>query len=213
MKKNRKWMKTGVVMLLFAGILTVTGCGKKKDEGLKADLEDLMEDAQETFGETEESDTADGYEDEAAADYGAEGDMKGWRGDSCRLEVDGENGGALNGKITSILLADDFFVYATTSEGGLFMLRPKIYFGPEDSEIKSDRITDGCDMNQLVYADQHTAYGNSRFVYFDRMEGYDEEALEGKYMLESLSDMPDIVSLKMGRSRIFRAFRGKRKKC
>ena len=31
------------------------------------------------------------------------------------------------------------------------MLRPKIYFGPEDSEIKSDRITDGCDMNQLHY--------------------------------------------------------------
>ena len=48
-------------------------------------------------------------------------------------------------------------------------------------------------MDQLVYADQHTAYGNNRFVYFDRMEGYDEEALEGKYMLESLSDMPDIV--------------------
>lgn len=73
------------------------------------------------------------------------------------------------------------------------MLRPKIYFGQEDSEIKSDRIADGCDMDQLVYADQHTAYGNNRFVYFDRMEGYDEEALDGKYMLESLSECSCVV--------------------
>lgn len=193
MKQSKRFAKAGSLALAFAAVIALAGCGKKESDGLRSDWEDLMEDAQETFGETDESDTADGYEDEADADYGAEGDMKGWRGDSYRLEVDGENGEALNGKITSILLADDSFVYATTSEGGLFMLHPKIYFGPEDSEIKSDRITDGCDMDQLVYADQHMAYGNNRFVYFDRMEGYDEEALEGKYMLESLSDMPDIV--------------------
>lgn len=193
MKKFKRFVNAGMAVWAFAAVIALAGCGKKESEDSRSDWEDLMEDAQETFGETDESDTADGYEDETDADYGAEGDMKGWRGDSYRLEVDGENGEALNGKMTSILLADDSFVYATTSEGGLFMLRPKIYFGPEDSEIKSDRITDGCDMDQLVYADQHTAYGNNRFVYFDRMEGYDEEALEGKYMLESLSDMPDIV--------------------
>ena len=114
MKQSKRFAKAGCMVLAFAAVIALAGCGKKENEGVRSDWEDLMEDAQETFG-----------------------------GDSYRLEVDGENGEALNGKITSILLADDSFVYATTSEGGLFMLRPKIYFGPEDSEIKSDRITDG----------------------------------------------------------------------
>lgn len=192
MKKNEKWMKAGVVMLLSAGVLTLAGCGKEKDEGLKTDLEDLMEDAQETFGGTEDDGGSDDYDRMDAADLEEETEGS-WRGDCYRFELEGENGAALNGKITSIHFADDSWVYAATSEGGLYMLWPSIYFSKEESEIKTYKITDNCGISDLVYADQHTAYGDNHFVYFDRMEGFEEEEIEDLYMLESLSDMPDIV--------------------
>ena len=82
MKQSKRFAKAGSMVLMVAAVLALAGCGKKENEGVRSDWEDLMEDAQETFGETDESDTADGYEDEADADYGAEGDMKGWRGDT-----------------------------------------------------------------------------------------------------------------------------------
>lgn len=195
MKKTKGRIKAGIVMLLFVGILSLAGCGKKKDEGLKADLEDLMDDAQETFGGTEDSGETDDYGLDSADDLsaGEEGDAAGWRGDCYRFELEGKNADALNGKVTSILFSDNSWVYASTADGGLYMLWPEIYFSKEDSEIKSYQITDGSGISDLAYADSHIAYGNGHFVYFDRMEGYDEEALDDLYMLESMSDMPDIT--------------------
>lgn len=197
MKKTKKErIKVCMVMLLAASVLSMAGCGKKKDEGLKADLEDLMDDAQETFGGTEDADGADDYDSMDLADdssLGEEGGAASWRGDCYRFELEGENADALNGKVTSILFSDNSWVYASTADGGLYMLWPEIYFGKDDSEIDSYQITDGSGISDLAYADSHIAYGNGHFVYFDRMEGYDEEEIEDLYMLESMSDMPDIT--------------------
>ncbi len=117
----------------------------------------------------------------------------GWRGDCYRLELQGKYADALNGKITSILFSDNSWVYASTADGGLYMLWPDSYFGREDSEIKSYQITDESGISDLTYADEHIAYGDGHFVYFERMEGYDEEAMEDLYLLESMSDMPDLT--------------------
>lgn len=196
MKKETRGIKTGVILLALVSVFALTGCGKKKDEGLKTDLEDLMEDAQETFGETEDSydlDDSDVYEGTDDAVDAEEGDASGWRGDCYRFEIDGKYADALNGKITSILYSDNSWVYASTADGGLFMLWPTIYFGEEDTEIKTYQITDGSGISELAYADSHIAFGNSHFVYFDRMEGYDEEAMDDLYLLESMSDLPDVA--------------------
>lgn len=196
MKKEKRGIRAGVVMLALVSVFALTGCGKKKDEGLKTDLEDLMEDAQETFGETEDSydlDDSDVYEGTDDAVDAEEGDASSWRGDCYRFEIDGKYADALNGKITSILYSDNSWVYASTADGGLFMLWPTIYFGEEDTEIKTYQITDGSGISELAYADSHIAYGNSQFVYFDRMEGYDEEAMDDLYLLESMSDLPDFT--------------------
>lgn len=193
-KKER--IKVCMVMLLAASALSMAGCGKKKDEGLKADLEDLMDDAQETFGGTEDADGADDYDSMDLADdssLGEEGSAASWRGDCFRFELEGENADAINGKVTSILFSGNSWVYASTANGGLYMLWPSIYFGRENSEIEFHQITDGSGISDLAYADAHTAYGNGHLVYFDMVEGYDEEALADLYMLESVSDMPDLV--------------------
>lgn len=83
-------------------VLTLTGCGRKESGSMQADLENLMTDAVETFGETKKSEAADNYEgmeDSAdGTDYGAEGDIAGWRGDIYKFELEGENEAALNGK-------------------------------------------------------------------------------------------------------------------
>lgn len=196
MKKGKNVMRAGLAILLAVSIFALTGCGKKQDEGLKTELEDLMEDAQETFGETEDSYDADDYsgmEDSANDADAGEGDASSWRGDCYRFELEGKYADVLNGKITSILFSDNSWVYASTADGGLFMLWPTIYFSKEDSEIKSYQITDGSGIGELIYADEHIAYGKHHFVYFDRMEGYDEEAIDDLYMLESMSDMPDLT--------------------
>lgn len=193
MKKEKKVMSTGMAILLAAGAFALTGCGEKQDEGLRTEVEDLMEDAQETFGETEESDEADDSDGlESSAEIG-EGDAAGWRGDCWRFELEGKYADALNGKITSLLFSDNSWVYASTADGSLYMLWPTIYFGAEDSEIKSYQIMDKSGISELLYADEHIAYGKNHFVYFDRMEGYDEEAMEDLYVLESMSDMPDLT--------------------
>ena len=155
MKKLKKGVKSGSAVLAVIAVLALTGCGRKESGSMQADLENLMTDAEETFGETKKSEAA------------------------------------LNGKITSILLADGSFVYAATEDGSLFMLRPSIYFSKEDSEIKYNQITGESGISELVYADQHTAYGKNHFVYFDMTEGFEE--VDDTYMLESLSDLPDIV--------------------
>ena len=195
MKKLKKGVKSGSAVLGVIAVLALTGCGRKESGSMQADLENLMTDAEKTFGETKKSEAADNYEgmeDSAdGTDYGAEGDIAGWRGDIYKFELEGENESALNGKITSILLADGSFVYAATEDGSLFMLRPSIYFSKEDSEIKYNQITDESGISELVYADQHTAYGKNHFVYFDMTEGFEE--VDDTYMLESLSDLPDIV--------------------
>lgn len=194
MKKEKGIIRAGIVMLSLISVVTLAGCGKKKDEGLKTELEDLMEDAQETFGETGDSSEEDYDGTDSDDDANSrEDDASSWRGDCYRFEIDGKYADALNGKITSLLYSDNSWVYASTVDGGLFMLCPKIYFGKEDSEIKSYQITDGSGIGELAYADSHIAYGNGHFVYFDRMEGYDEEAMEDLYMLESMSDLQNLT--------------------
>lgn len=196
MKKNKKQIRTIVVMAVAVGILMLTGCGKKKEESQQSDWEDLMEDAQETFGDTGESGDADDWDDREAVEDSADDadfDEEGWSGDCYRFELEGKNAAALNGKITSILLADDSRVYASTADGGLFLLRPSVYFSKEETEIKSYPITEDCGISELVYADQHIAYGKNHFVYFEMMEGFDEAEMEELYMMESLADMPDIA--------------------
>lgn len=172
MKKEKRGIRAGVVVLALVSAFALTGCGKKKNEDLKTELEDLMEDAQETFGETEDScdlDDSDVYE---GSDDAEEGDASSWRGDCYRFEIDGKYADVLNGKITSILYSDNSWVYASTADGGLFMLWPTVYFGGEDTEMKTYQITDGSGVSELVYADSHIAYGNNHFVYFDRVEGF-----------------------------------------
>lgn len=166
MKDQERFLKSGITALLLV-VWVLTGCGKREDEDQQKDWENTMEDAESSTGS--------------------------WRGDVYQFELEGKNADALNGKIASILLADDSWVYASTADGSLFMLCPSIYYSQEDSEIKSYEITDDCGINELLYADQHIAYGKNHFVYFDMMEGFDEEAMADLYMLESLSDMPDIA--------------------
>lgn len=52
MKKSKRFVNAGRAVWVFTAVLAMTGCGKKEDEGLRSDWEELMEDAQETFGET-----------------------------------------------------------------------------------------------------------------------------------------------------------------
>lgn len=194
MKNQKRLLKSGVAVLL--AVFALTGCQKREGENQQADWENTMVDAQKTFGGVEDSDVAADYDSEDFADStdsDMESDTGSWRGDVYQFELEGENADALNGKITSILLADDSWVYASTADGSLFMLHPTIYYSQEDSEIKSYEITDDCGISELLYADQHMAYGKNHFVYFEMMEGFDEEAMADLYMLESLSDMPDIA--------------------
>lgn len=52
MRQSKRFAKAGSMVLTVAAVLALAGCGKKENEGLRSDWEDLMEDAQETFGET-----------------------------------------------------------------------------------------------------------------------------------------------------------------
>lgn len=194
MKKTKLFITSGIAVMLLVNVFSLTGCGKKESESVQTDMERLMEDAEETFGETGELDVAGDYEN--VEDYAddiesSDGeDISSWNGEVYRMEIEGDNSAALNGKITSIILADDSFVLASTEEGGLFMLSPNIYFSQEESEIESYKITDGCGINDLIYANQHLAYGKNRFVYFDMIGEYEE--VDELYMLDSLA-MPEYV--------------------
>lgn len=186
MKKSKLLAKSGIAVMFLANVFSLTGCGKKESESVQTDMERLMEDAEETFGGAGESDAAGND-----ADGIADGEDTGsWNGEVYKMEIEGDNGATLNGKITSILLADDSFVLASTEEGSLFMLMPNIYYSQEDSEIKSYKITDGCNISDLVYANQHIAYGKNRFAYFDMIGEYED--LDETYMLDSIA-MPEYI--------------------
>lgn len=177
MKNQAKLLRSGIAVFLFA--FALTGCGKEENPSPQTSMNQT--------GNTgiEESDkgATDLEQDTSAEDEGS------WNGNTYKFELDGENGALLNGKITSIILADDSWVYASTADGSLFMLSPSIYYDPEDSEIKSYHITDDCGINELVYANQHMAYGNGHFVYFDIMEGYED--IDDVYALDSYA-LPEV---------------------
>lgn len=161
----KKFIKSGITVLLSVTIFLLTGCGGKRVEDTQADLESMMDKTAETFGNA----------DVTGAD---EGDIGGWNGEVYKMEIEGDNGGALNGKISSILLADDSWVIASTTDGSLFMLEPSIYYMQEESEIKSYKITDDSHINDIIYANQHMAYGKNHFVYFDMTQGYEELGID-----------------------------------
>lgn len=178
MKKINLFVKSGIAVMILANVCSLTGCGKKESESKQTDLERLMEDAEDTEYYVDGIDGSDGE------------DTGSWNGEVYKIEIEGNDGAALNGKITSILLADDSFVLAGTEEGSLFMLMPNIYYFQEDSEIKSYKITDGCNISDLAYANQHIAYGKNRFVYFDMIGGY--ENVDEMHTLDSIA-MPEYV--------------------
>lgn len=178
MKKIKLFVKSGIAVMILANVCSLTGCGKKASESKQTDLERLMEDAEDTEYYVDGIDGSDGE------------DTGSWNGEVYKIEIEGNDGAALNGKTTSILLADDSFVLAGTEEGSLFMLMPNIYYFQEDSEIKSYKITDGCNISDLAYANQHIAYGKNRFVYFDMIGGY--ENVDEMHMLDSIA-MPEYV--------------------
>lgn len=190
MKREKLFVKSGIAVMILANVFSLTGCGKKESDSMQSDIEGLMEDAEETGG----IDEADVYEseeefvDDTASSDGE--DTGSWSGGVYKMEIEGDNGAALNGRITSILTADLSAVIAGTEDGSLFMLSPMIDYFPEDSEIDAYKITDDGGIDDLIYANLHVAYGKNRFVYFDMFGEYED--VDETYMLDSF-ELPEYV--------------------
>lgn len=169
----------------LCGVALLCGCGKQdsveraKDVvGTQPDTTDSI-DAGEGYGELSASEESYGEDGEEAAS----GDT-----DTIRIGFTGDGAG-LNGKIRSMAAAGTDWIIAETTEGKLFLLQPFIdYYMPEDSEIKSYAIADGCTIDDLVYASQHLVYGQNHLVYFEMIGKYDESA----DILDSL-ELPEYV--------------------
>lgn len=190
MKKEKLFVKSGIAVMILANVFSLTGCGKKESDSMQSDIEGLMEDAEEIGG----IDEADVYEseeefvDDTASSDGE--DTGSWSGGVYKMEIEGDNGAALNGRITSILSADLSAVTAGTEDGSLFMLSPMIDYSPEDSEIDAYKITDDGGIDDLIYANQHVAYGKNRFVYFDMFGEYED--VDETYMIDSF-ELPEYI--------------------
>lgn len=187
----KKFVRSGIPVLLSAAVLLLYGCGGKGAKDAGTDLESVAADAAATFGDGTDAGAAYDADD---FDSGDEGDTADWNGAVYQWSFEGDSA-ALNGKVTSIRLADTSCLLATTSDGGLFMLEPFIYFTQEDTEIKSYQITDDGGITDLAYANQHVAYGNHQFVYFDKTQDYGEFSMEDHMQaMESGSfSMPELV--------------------
>lgn len=191
MKKTKLFVKLGIAVMLLANVLSLTGCGKKDSESMQTDLERLMDDSEEMFGGGGESDATEDAEYYVDGIDGSDGEDTGsWMGEVYKMEIEGDNSTALNGKITSILSAELSTVIAGAEDGSLFMLSPMIYYSQEDSEIDAYKITDDGGIDDLIYANQHVAYGKNRLVYFDMFGEYED--VDETYMIDSF-EMPEYV--------------------
>lgn len=151
--------------LLSAYLLSLCGCGKKDVNENTADTVAVRDDRHET--------------DEPASDAGEtdyEAYMDSVESDTpVRIEIEGDNADALNGKIASISPADTSYVAASTTDGSLFLLNPTIYrYDLGESEMKSHKITDNSGIGELLRAGMHVAYGRNRLIYFDTRETYED---------------------------------------
>lgn len=135
------------VLLLLSAIMSLYGCGSKKND---------------TVTEYDEQYEIDDYETDYFS-YFNEPEKVSFTGDDCA---------ELDGRISSISSSDTASIIATTTDGSLFYLFPDYY--PDGPEMKSYKIADKCMTDDLIYADQHIAYVQNHLVYF---EGYGEYVL------------------------------------
>lgn len=155
--KNKKFVTVALAVLLSANVFLVDGCGKKEADVVQHDYEDYAGD----YGEYADS----GYLDDSDDSYtGTDSVIK--------INFEGEEGAELNGKIESITPSGTGLLIANTTEGNLFLLDPDIDFYFEDSKIKSYKITDNSNINDLTYANYHIVYGENGFVYYDTIGEY-----------------------------------------
>ncbi len=182
MKKFRIGLNTVLTVWLLTGILLLNGCGKKEDDSLST-----MEDH--SYSETLKERTEEA-EETAVAEESAKTDILMEAGDVIKLNFEGTDSVELNGKMQSMILADTDWIVANTTEGKLFLLMPYIeYYIPEDSEIKFYKMADACHIDNLIYANQHIAYGQNQLVYFEVIEGYEDGDIS---MLDS-GEFPEIT--------------------
>lgn len=195
MKKMKKFAKSGITVLLSVNMFFLTGCGGKGTESPRTELKSVTEKTAGTFGNTADTDTSgsDNSTEKETADFNSsdEGGASGWNGEVYKWSFEGDNGAALNGKTASIILADDSWVIASTTEGSLYMIEPFIYYTQEDSKIKSYKITDDSQISDLIYANQHMAYGKNHFVYFDMVQGYEDIGIDEVQPMDSFA-LPEI---------------------
>ncbi|MCM1105446.1 MAG: hypothetical protein NC355_00750 [Blautia sp.] len=111
-------------------------------------------------------------------------------GDVLKVSLEGDDSEQLNGRLSSMILADTNWIMAVTTEGKLFLLQPfpDFYF-PENSEVKYCGIAEGCKFDNVSYASQHFAYGDGHLVYFEIISEYADKDI---YMLDSL-ELPEMV--------------------
>lgn len=153
--KNKKFVTVAFAVLLSANVFLLDGCGTKESEVMQEDYEDYAD-----IGYIEY------IEDSDDSDIGTESVIK--------INFEGEEGAELNGKIESFSPSDTSLLIASTTEENLFLLEPYIDFYFEDSKIKSYKITDNSNINDLTYANYHIVYGKNGFVYYDTIGEYAE---------------------------------------
>lgn len=164
---NKKFVTMAFAVLLSANVFLVDGCGKKESEVVQQNYED--------YGD---------YEDYADIGY-IEGSDDSYTGTDSVIKInfEGEEGAELNGKIESFIPSDTSLLVANTTDGNLFLLEPYIDFYFEDSKIKSYKITDNSNINNLTYANYHIVYGENGFVYYDTIGEYVESYEADSYAL------------------------------
>ncbi|MCM1086651.1 MAG: hypothetical protein NC419_00735 [Muribaculaceae bacterium] len=173
MKMFQKSRGIFFVAVALCGAALLCSCGKQDGAeeaenlvNIQSDTADSI-DAGEDYGGLSASEGMESYEEDG-------GDIASGNTNTIGINFTGDAAG-LNGKIRSMAAADTDWIIAETTEGKLFLLQPFIdYYMPEDSEIKSHEIADGCMIDDLVYAGQHLAYGQNQLIYFEMIGEYDE---------------------------------------
>lgn len=178
MKSSKKFLNLALAVSLSVGSLLLNGCGKNETTSSSIPEDNL---GTTLFSEPESPVIT---EDTAGSSVAMEA------GNVLKVSLEGDDSGQLNGKLSSMILADTNWIMAVTTEGKLFLLQPfpDFYF-PENSEVKYFGIADGCKFDNVSYAGQHFAYGDGHLVYFDIISEYADKDI---YMLDSL-ELPEMV--------------------
>ncbi len=157
---------------LSVGIMSLTGCGGKaggSTQETKNNVPDRYEEAEDPAAEWEESGDYEDSDDYADL-IGGDDDSGMSGGPAYKINLEGNDSAELDGKIASIVPTGSGCVIANTAAGDLFFMTTEevYYFMPEDSKVKTYKITDNSGIDELLYANDNTAFGNGSFVYFQK---------------------------------------------